>query len=102
MLFTLILDTHIMQSLFHLRFSQKKQHFSLQQVLLSMTYLSKGILTFAIFAPLVILAWYIEFVHFSGYHLWNDWNFSQTAKDGSVMTMAYNLITLKLFNDICL
>jgi 4-amino-4-deoxy-L-arabinose transferase-like glycosyltransferase len=56
-------------------------------------------ITFAIFVPLIILAWYVEFVHFSGYHLWNDWNFSQTAKDGSVLTMAYNLVTLQLFNE---
>lgn len=67
-------------------------------ILLYDIFIRKNI-TFAIFVPLIILSWYIEFVHFSGYHLWNDWNFSQTAKDGSVMTMVFNLVTLHLFND---
>ena len=55
--------------------------------------------TIATFVPLVVLAWYIEFVHFSGNHLWNDWNFSPTAKGGSLLTMINNLITLQLFNN---
>src|SRR5579859_649116 len=54
--------------------------------------------TIATFVPLIVLAWYVEFVHFSGYHLWNDWNFSSTAKDGSLLTMVNNLITLQIFN----
>lgn len=53
---------------------------------------------FPAFVPVIILAWYIEFVHFSGYHLWNDWNFSPTAKQGSFATMINNIVTLKLFN----
>lgn len=53
---------------------------------------------FSVFVPFIVIAWYVEFVHFSGFHLWNDWNFSSTAKDGSVLTMLYNLVTLKLFN----
>ena len=53
---------------------------------------------FPVFVPIIILAWYIEFVHFSGYHLWNDWNFSSTAKKGSFITMINNIVTLKLFN----
>ncbi len=60
--------------------------------------LVKKNVTFATFVPLVILAWYVEFVHFSGYHLWNEWNFSPTAKDGSILTMINNIVTLKLFN----
>ena len=53
---------------------------------------------FESFIPLVILAWYIEFLHFSGYHLWNDWNFSPNPKQGSFMTMVNNIIKLQLFN----
>lgn len=53
---------------------------------------------FPVFIPLILIAWYIEFVHFSGYHLWNDWNFSTTAKNGSFLTMINNIVTLKLFN----
>jgi 4-amino-4-deoxy-L-arabinose transferase-like glycosyltransferase len=53
---------------------------------------------FSIFIPLIVIAWYVEFVHFSGYHLWNDWNFSPTAKQGSLLTMINNIVTLKLFN----
>ncbi len=53
---------------------------------------------FPIFIPVILLAWYIEFVHFSGYHLWNDWNFSPTAKKGSFFTMLNNIVTLQMFN----
>jgi len=53
---------------------------------------------FPVFMPVILLAWYVEFVHFSGYHLWNDWNFSPTAKEGSFMTMINNLITMRIFN----
>ena len=58
--------------------------------------------SFVIFAPIIILAWYVEFLHFSGYHLWNDWNFSNTAKDGSALTMIYNVVTLQIFNKYAL
>ncbi|HWY79703.1 MAG TPA: DUF2079 domain-containing protein, partial [Candidatus Sulfotelmatobacter sp.] len=54
--------------------------------------------SFWTFAPIVILFWYIEFIHFAGYHLWNDWNFSPTASKGSIYTMINNLVTLKIFN----
>lgn len=55
-------------------------------------------ITFYTFLPLIALAWYIEFVHFSGYHVWNDWNFSSTAQDGSIYTMMYNLFTFHFLN----
>jgi 4-amino-4-deoxy-L-arabinose transferase-like glycosyltransferase len=58
--------------------------------------------SFVIFAPIVLLAWYVEFLHFSGYHLWNDWNFSNTAKDGSALTMIYNVVTFQIFNKYAL
>ncbi|HSX08911.1 MAG TPA: glycosyltransferase family 39 protein [Candidatus Saccharimonadales bacterium] len=54
--------------------------------------------SFSLFTPIIILFWYVEFVHFSGYHLWNDWNFSPTAKEGSAATMINNILTLQLFN----
>lgn len=66
-------------------------------IILSHIAIKKNI-NFAIFTPIIVLAWYIEFVHFSGYHLWNDWNFSTTAKDGSALTMVINLVTLQIFN----
>jgi 4-amino-4-deoxy-L-arabinose transferase-like glycosyltransferase len=53
---------------------------------------------FPVFVPLILIAWYVEFVHFSGYHIWNDWNFSPTAKNGSFLTIINNIVTLKLFN----
>jgi len=66
-------------------------------ILIADLFIKKKI-TFVAFTPFIVLAWYIEFVHFSGYHLWNDWNFSNTASDGSALTMFINLITLQIFN----
>lgn len=66
-------------------------------ILLSDFFVKKNI-KFATFTPIIILAWYIEFVHFSGNHLWNDWNFSNTSKDGSALTMILNVVTLQMFN----
>lgn len=66
-------------------------------ILFSDLFVKKNI-KFAVFMPVIVLAWYIEFVHFSGNHLWNDWNFSNTSKDGSVVTMLLNVVTLQLFN----
>ncbi len=66
-------------------------------ILISDVLVKKNV-SFATFVPIVLLIWYVEFVHFSGYHLWNDWNFSPTAKDGSLLTMVNNIVTLKLFN----
>jgi 4-amino-4-deoxy-L-arabinose transferase-like glycosyltransferase len=71
--------------------------FFISSILIADILIKKNV-SFFTFVPLVVLIWYVEFVHFSGYHLWNDWNFSSTAKDGSLLTMVNNIITLKLFN----
>lgn len=71
--------------------------FFAMSIVISDLFVRKNV-TFATFIPIVILAWYVEFVHFSGHHLWNDWNFSPTAKNGSFLTMINNIVTLQLFN----
>jgi 4-amino-4-deoxy-L-arabinose transferase-like glycosyltransferase len=53
---------------------------------------------FSSFTPFIVLAWYFEFIHFSGNHIWNDWNFSKTANQGSAATMIINVLTLQIFN----
>lgn len=66
-------------------------------ILLSDIFTKKAI-KFISFTPILALVCYIGFIHFSGHHLWNDWNFSRTARDGSALTMMYNLLTLQIFN----
>ena len=66
-------------------------------ILLSNIFVEKKV-KFASITPLIILGCYIASIHLFGYHLWNDWNFSTTAREGSAITMINNLITLQLFN----
>jgi len=66
-------------------------------ILISDLFIRKRV-KFETFTPIIVLIWYIEFLHFSGYHLWNDWNFSPEPKQGSFMTMVNNILKLQLFN----
>src|SRR5258708_1320290 len=54
--------------------------------------------TLTAFLPLVAFVWYLEYLHFSKNHLWNEWNFSNTAKQGSAYTMINNLVTFQFLN----
>ena len=55
------------------------------------------ILFFLCFPLLVFLGW-LSFLHLIHQNSWNDWLFTPTAKKGTFYTVAYNLITLHLFN----
>ena len=78
-------------------FTKETAIFFALSILISDIFIKKNI-TFWTFTPIIILAWYIEFIHFAGYHLWNDWNFSSTASKGSFYTMVNNLVTFQFLN----
>lgn len=46
---------------------------------------------------LVCAAWFL-FLKLTGRHLWNDWNFSDTASKGSAYTIINNLVTFHFLN----
>lgn len=50
------------------------------------------------FLPVVVFVVWVLFLHSTGHQLWNTWNFSGTASQGSAFTLVYNLVTLKIFN----
>lgn len=50
-----------------------------------------------IFPFLIFLGW-LWFLHMTGHQPWNDWNFSNTAKQGSFYTVINNLLTFQFLN----
>ena len=48
--------------------------------------------------PILTIGLWIGFLYSGGHHLWNDYNFSPTARYGSTLTIILNLITLHFLN----
>lgn len=50
------------------------------------------------FIPFFIFGVWTVGLHYFGFLLWNQWNFSTVASRGSLYTIGYNLMTLGIFN----
>ncbi len=52
----------------------------------------------ALIFPFLIVYFWFNFLKINGKPLWSDWNFSETAKQGSLYTIVNNLTTFSFFN----
>lgn len=51
-----------------------------------------------LFYPFIAFLLWVGFVHLTGNHLWNDWNYSSTPDKGSAYTILHNLVTFQFLN----
>lgn len=56
----------------------------------------------ALFTPFLIAYTWYSFLKIQDKPLWSDWNFSETASQGSVYTVFHNLITFSFLNKFAL
>jgi len=55
-------------------------------------------LRFSQLLPFVSFLGWLWFLFKTGHQTWNDWNFSSTAKQGSLYTVIHNLLTFQFLN----
>lgn len=48
--------------------------------------------------PVIVFLSYLGYLYSTGNHIWNEWNFSNTANKGSIYTMINNLVTFQFLN----